>query len=205
MEEFFATLIIEASVETVKGLFKRITRGKVSFLIPDYFKYPIVVGLYHQNPIAYKKGFEFHVANYSNSPIMLSFFSFKAYWESNSKQFSTMLDPRYCLQTIDALASNRIAKVTLPWKPVVLECLYAGYVKEAKNADFFHLRLNAYNDHTHSFYESERLSEFQIRPHALLNIRELWDSITDEELEKVGWRREGTRWVNTALWNKRRK
>lgn len=204
MEAFFANLVTEASVETVKHLLKRITRGKVSFLIPDYFKYPIVIGSYHQNPIAYREGFAFHVVNYSKSPIMLSFFSFKAYWKSDSKQFSTMLNPKFYLKTIDALASNKIGKVTLPWKPVVLACLYAGYIKEVKNADFFHLRLNAYDDYTHSLYESERLSEFLIRSHALWNIPELWNSIADEELERIGWRREGNRWVNTALWNKRR-
>lgn len=199
MEDVFATLITQASVETVKHLFKHIARGKVSFLIPDYFKYPIVPGRYHENPIAYKEGFTFHIVNYSKSPIMLSFFLFKAYWESGSKQLSTMLDPKYYLKTIEALASKRIGKVVLPWKPVVLSCLYAGYIKEEKNADFFHLRLNAYDDYTHSFYESERLSEFFVRSHALWNIPELWDLITDEELEKVGWRREGYRWVNTAL------
>jgi hypothetical protein len=136
---------------------------------------------------------------------MLSFFLFKAYWESDSEQLSAMLNPKYYLKTIEALASNRIGKVVLPWKPVVLSCLYAGHIKEEMNADFFHLRLNAYDDYTHSFYESERLSEFFIRSHALWNIPELWDLITDEELEKAGWRREGYRWINTALRNKKNK
>lgn len=54
------------------------------------------------------------------------------------------------------------------------------------NADFFHLRLTAYDDYAHSFYESEGLSEFFIRSHALWNIPELWELITDKELEKVG-------------------
>jgi hypothetical protein len=200
MEEFSASIVAEAAVETAKHLFKYIIRGKFSFLIPDYFKYPIVPGAYHQNPIALKEGFAFHVANNSKSPIMLSFFVLKAHWKRDSKQFSATLDPKYYLKAIDALATKGTWKVTLPWKPVVLSCLYAGYIKEVKKADFFHIRMNAYDDYAHSFYESERLSEFFIRSHALWHIPELWDSITDEELEKVGWRREGTRWVNTALY-----
>lgn len=101
METAVATLMTEASVETAKHLLKRIVRGKVSFLVPDYFKYPIVPGMYHENPIAYKEGFTFHLVNDSRSPIMVSLFSFKAYWKSDSKQFSADLDPKYCLRTID--------------------------------------------------------------------------------------------------------
>lgn len=195
MDQYVAKIVTDVSLEAVKYLFKHLAPRNVTFLIPDYFKYPIVPGLYHQNPIAYKEGFVFHLINNTKSPIMLSFFLFKAYWKSGSKKASTSLDPKYYLKTIDAIVPGRIAKVTLPWKPVVLSCLYASYLKETNNADFFHIRINAYDDYSHSFYESERLSDFFIRSHALWNIHDLWETITDDELERVGWRREGDRWV----------
>lgn len=195
MDPIFAKIMTDVSLESVKYLFKRLTPGKVNFLVPDYFKYPIVPGSYHQNPIAYREGFVFHMVNNTKSPIMLSFFLFKAYWKSGSEKCSTSLDPKYYLETINSLLPSRIAKIILPWKPVVLSCLYSSYLKEVNNADFFHLRINAYDDYSHSFYESTRLNDFFIRSHALWNIRDLWKIITDDELEKVGWIREGDRWV----------
>jgi len=195
MDQYVAKIVTDISWEAVRYLFKRLSPGKVAFLVPDYIKYPAPVGTYHDNPIAYKEGFVFHLINKTKSPIMLSFFSFKAHWKSDSKNASASLDPKYYLKAIDAFLPDRIVKIILPWKPVVLSCLYASFLKERNNADFFHLRLRAYDDYTHSFHESGSLSEFSIRSHALWNIQDLWETITDEELERVGWKREGTRWV----------
>ena len=195
LENFFAEIVLNVSFEAVKYLAQRLAKGKIEFLIPDYFKYPIVQGRYHQNPYASKKGFTFHLSNNTKSPIMLSFFVFKCYWKSGSKQFSTFLEPKYYKKTIDAIDSGKIAKVTLPWKPVVISCLYASYLKEKNNADFFHLKINAYEDYKHEFYESEKLNDFFIRSFGLMNNPDLWKNITDEDLKKVGWKRAENLWV----------
>ena len=106
---------------------------------------------------------------------MLSFFEFVAFWKEGSKEFSAKLKPPFLCEKINAIGNNITVKVILPWKQVVLTCLYAGHLKEIRNADFFHLRLRAYDDYTRSSYYSEKLNAFFISTRGLMNIPELAD------------------------------
>jgi len=199
MAEIIAAILTEISMETAKELLKQAKRGKFSFLIPNYYDYPITSGPFHENPVAVREGFIFHVVNGLKSPVMLSFLEFVAFWKEGSKEFLTRLEPPFLCEKIKAIGNNIPVKVILPWKQVVLTCLYAEHLKEIRNADFFHLRLHAYDDYTRSSYYSEKLNAFFIRTRGLMNIPELGDTITEEELRKVGWRKEKTLWIDTAM------